>query len=565
MHAWGLLAQIVILLAAALVAGGVMARLKQSPLVGYLLAGMVIGGPGSLGLVEGQHGIDVIAELGVSLLLFSLGLEFSWTRLRSFGTRTLLGGALQVAGTIVAAFAVGMLFGLGPAAALAVGAMVCLSSTAAVLRVLMDRGESDSLHGRNAVAVLLVQDVAVVPLAVLVTLLAGGGSLSDVALDVGRVLLFAICLVLLLYLVLNKLALFALGRLTLERNRELTILLAVVVGLAATFAAHAAGLSPAMGAFLAGMFLGGSPFATQVRADVASLRVVLLTLFFAAAGMVADPVWIAQHALLVLGVSLLVLVVKAGVAAGALRALGQPRGTALATGLCVAQIGEFAFVLGGSAVERGVVSSEVYTLVVSCTIVCLVVTPYIVAASPHVAAWTERRFGAVAALAARAGGHGSDPAPHPAAAPDVLVIGFGPAGQAVGRVLARRRHQAAVIDINPASRPVAERMGHLAHLGDAHLPEILEHAHVEHAAVVVVTIPSRAATLAVLAQVRFMNPRAHVIVRTRYQSHKQEFIDAGAHVVVDDEEEAGRRLAAATAAFLGRTALRTVSDTVRSG
>jgi CPA2 family monovalent cation:H+ antiporter-2 len=195
MESWGLLAQIVVLLAAALVVGGVLARFNQNPLLGYILAGTLMGSQGGVGLVDSEHGIAVIAEIGVSLLLFSLGLEFSWQRLKSFGARTLFGGAVQVVGTAVAAALVGFLLGLGTAEAIAVGAMLSLSSTAAVLRVLTDVGEADSLHGRNSVAILLAQDIAVVPLAVLVTLLAGAGTGMQIAMDVGRVLLFGAALV----------------------------------------------------------------------------------------------------------------------------------------------------------------------------------------------------------------------------------------------------------------------------------------------------------------------------------------------------------------------------------
>ena len=256
-------------------------------------------------------------------------------------------------------------FGLGLAESVAVGAALSLSSTAAVLRVLMELGEADSLHGRNSVAILLAQDIAVVPLAILIPLLSGGGSGSEIALDVGRVVVFGGGLVVLLYVALSKVAVWALGALSRERTRELTVLLAVVVGLGSTWASHAAGLSPALGAFVPGMFLGGSSFGTQVRADVSSLRIVLVTLFFAAAGLVADPVWIANHALLVLGATSLMLVGKTLVVVATLRALGHPLGVALGTGLCLCQIGEFAFVLGGSALEHDVIAHETYMLIVS--------------------------------------------------------------------------------------------------------------------------------------------------------------------------------------------------------
>ena len=174
MESWDMLLEIILLLLGCLLAGSLMAWLKQSPLVGYLIAGMVLGGPGSLGIVKGEEHIESIAELGVALLLFSLGLEFSWKRVVGFGRATLLSGAAQVIVTLLAGAAACRLFGLTTATSLAIGAMICLSSTAAVLRVFIDRGEMDSQAGRNSLAILLVQDMAVVPLAILIPLLSEG-------------------------------------------------------------------------------------------------------------------------------------------------------------------------------------------------------------------------------------------------------------------------------------------------------------------------------------------------------------------------------------------------------
>lgn len=535
MDFWGFLAQIVLLLAAALVAGGVLSRCKQSPLLGYILAGMFLGGPGSLGLIHSQQDIALFAELGVSLLLFSLGLEFSWNRLRRFGTRALLGGALQVVVTLVVVAALARMVGASTEQAIALGAMLSLSSTAAVLRVLMEGGEADSLHGRGSIAILLAQDVAVVPLALLVTLLGSGGSGGDVALDVGRVLLVTVGLVAALYFILNKLAVWGLRTLALHRSRELTILLAVVVGLGSTWAAHAAGISPALGAFVAGMFLGSSPFATQVRADVSSLRVVLLTLFFAAAGIVADPIWIANHAPLVLGVTAAVLALKTVIVTGVSSALRQPLGVAIATGMCVSQVGEFAFVLGGTALEQGVLAAETYSLVVSVAIVSLFATPYLAQAAPRVCAYVQAR---------RSGGRSAPTDAGTDAAPlDVVIVGFGPTGQAVGRVLASCGVAGIVLDLNAEAPRRAAELGLRGEVGDALQLDVLEHVGVERANTVVITLPSRLAALTVLRHVRALNPNAHTIVRTRYKLHLADFEAAGAHVVVDDEVEAGRRLA----------------------
>ncbi len=538
MDVWTILLDIVLLLAGALLLGGVCSRLGQSPLVGYLLAGMLLGGPGSIRLVREGREIETVAELGVSLLLFSLGLEFSWARLMDLGRPRLISGAIQVAATAVIGALLAVIAGVGVKEAAAVGMMIALSSTACVVRVLLDERELDSVHGRSSLAILLVQDMAVVPLALLMTLLAEGGAPGEVLLRLGRIVLLAGALVAGLYLLLNKLAVRALGSLTLEQNRELTVLLAVVTGLGAAWAAHAAGLSPALGAFLAGMFLGGSPFATQIRADVASLRVVLLTLFFGAAGMVGDPQWMLFHAHWVLLATAALIALKSGVIWAVLRRAGQSHVNALATGLCLAQIGEFAFVLGSIGRSAGLVSDEVYQLVVSTTITTLVLTAYQAPAAPALARWLIQR------LRWQKDEGFADQAAADAPPPAIVIIGFGPAGRHVADALRNSGLTVVVLDLNPQATIDAETYGFHGHIGDTTQLEVLEHARLASARLVVITIPARSAALTTLAHVRNLAPAAHVIVRSRYDLHLADFRRAGAHQVVGDEQEVGHGLAA---------------------
>jgi CPA2 family monovalent cation:H+ antiporter-2 len=536
MDSWSLLAEIVVLLGACLVCGGICSWLKQSPLVGYLLAGMFLGGPGSFHVVQAETHIEAIAELGVALLLFSLGLEFSFGRLLGLGARSLASGGIQVVVTGAVATGVGVVFQFSIVESIAVGMMVSLSSTAAVLRVLIERSEIESLHGRNSLAILLTQDVAVIPLAIVMSLMAEGGSAAEITFRVVKLLGLAAGLVAVLYVVLNLVAVRALRALSVERNRELTVLLAVVVGLGSTWAAHTVGLSPALGAFLAGMFLGSSPFATQVRSDISSLRIVLLTLFFGAVGMVADPSWIVQHLAVVLTVAFLILVGKTVIVWLILRLFGHSDGVAVATGLCLSQVGEFAFVLGSSGRASGVIDESLYMLIVSSAIVTLLLTPYLVQLAPGVAARVERWRRRVPLQNATVPGS-------PSFQPEIVIVGFGPAGRAVGRELSGSQRSVLVIDLNPASIQRAESLGLVGQIGDASQVDVLEHAHIQSAKIVVVTLPARTAALSVLEHVRNLVPTADVIVRSRYQIHQVDFEAAGATAVIGDEETVGRALA----------------------
>jgi CPA2 family monovalent cation:H+ antiporter-2 len=535
MDVWYLLSNIVILLAGALLLGGIFSRFGQSPLVGYLLAGMILGGPGSFGAVGSAEHIETISELGVSLLLFSLGLEFSWNRLKQFGSKALLGGALQVVTTALLAAAVGKLFGLSTREAVAVGAMVSLSSTAVVLRILMEQAEIDSAFGHNTLVTLLVQDIAVVPLALLMTLLGSGGTPVEVLTDIGRILSLAALLIVTLYLMVNKIAVYALGTLSLERNRELTIILAVVTGLGSAWASHAAGISSALGAFVAGMFLGSSPFATQVRADISSLRVVLLTLFFGAAGMVADPGWIAMHLHWVLGVTAILIVGKLIVVWAIFQFLGQTATIAAATGLCLAQIGEFAFVLGTIGLSSGILSPDTYRVIVSVAIVSLILTPYLVPKAQTLAARLAR-------LLPTSQSRTPEDEPLPRFSPHVVIIGFGPSGQLAAQPFIGRNTRVLVIELSRQGVRKAFELGFEALIGDATQAELLEHAHLQSAKAIVITIPHYRSAMTILEQVRRLAPHAHLVVRSRYQLHSDYFVSAGAHKVIGDEEEMGEAL-----------------------
>lgn len=533
MDLWVILRDIVILLGASLIAGGLFSRFGQSPIVGYLLAGMLLGGPGSIHVVRSEREIEAIAELGVALLLFSLGLEFSIERLKKLGAKPLFAGVVQVALTILLTFAVSKGFGLGVKASLAFGAMIALSSTAVVLRILMERGELEMPHGRNSLGVLLTQDMAVVPLALLMTILGGGDSAGQISSNIGKLLLMASALILGLYL-LTRVAVLALGTLTLHRNRELTVIFAVVAGLGAAWASHSAGISPALGAFVAGMLLGSSAFATQIRADVSPLQVLLLTLFFSAAGMVADPVWIFRNWQVVGMVALVIIAGKLLVIWGVFLLLGQTNRVSAATGLCLAQIGEFAFVLGSVGRSSGVVSEQLYALVVSIAIVSFITSAFLVPLAP--------RFGNVVARLIRAKSDLTDNSHERVAPPEVVIIGFGPAGKIAARPLIDGALRVCVLELNQDGVRKAQQLGFTGVLGDATQAEVLAHAQLGKSKAVIITVPDHKSALTILAHVRDIAPHVYVIVRSRHELHVDDFVSAGAHVVTGDEQQVGESL-----------------------
>lgn len=557
---WGVLLDILILLAAALVLGTIAERLGQSVIVGYLIAGTLVG-PNVLGWISTKGDLFNIAELGVALLLFAIGLEFSPRRLLTLGKTVRFTGPLQVVLTAVIGLAVAIACGLGGQEALVVGMIVAMSSTACVLRLLTDRAEVDSQHGRTALGVLLVQDVAVVPMILLVGIMATGGGWGSVAGKLAVALVLAALLVGLFYVLFNILA----PRLVLlprwRKSRDLPVLLAVIMAAGSAWATHAVGLSPALGAFAAGVLLAMSPFAIQIRADTRPLTTLMVTLFFASIGMFGDPKWLLGHWPLVTAMVLAIAVGKSLIIALLARSFGQSWRYAIASGLCLAQVGEFSFVLATIAHRDGgggaLIASTTFHLIVSATILTLLCTPYLVAAAPRVGARLEDVMLRRRRRPVSSGASGARTASGPLAAtleeasPGgsadsdlILIVGFGPAGQRVAEgLMESHRERMVAVDLNPGNIEIAQRYGLKTRLGDATQREIMEDAGIYQARAVVVTVPDHATTRHLIHLVRDLAPDAFLAARCRYHVMHWELLMAGAHEVVDEEDQVGLRLA----------------------
>jgi CPA2 family monovalent cation:H+ antiporter-2 len=544
--------------------GAVAERLRQSAIVGYLFAGTIVG-PSLLGWVSDQERMLGIAELGVAMLLFVIGLEFSPSQLLALGRVPLLAGPMQVVVTLVAGAAVALCFGLAGREAFVIGAMVALSSTASVLRLLADRAEFDSPHGRTTLGILLIQDIAVIPLMLVVTALSGGGSIGGIAWELVISMAAAAGLIGAFYVVFAHVVPPVLLLPTWRRNRDLPILLAVVVALGAAWTAQRLGISPALGAFLAGVLLAISPFATQVRADVQPLATVLVTLFFASVGMLADLAWLIDNLAVVITVVVIIVLGKALIVAALARLCGQPLRLAVATACCLAQVGEFSFVLAtiahGDGPNGPLLSDAAFRTLISATIITLVLTPYLVAKAPSVGLAFEglshrRRKLRVESGEVREGsgevGAQSESLNSPLSTLDsspLVIIGFGPAGQRVAEELLSRDAtgrplcRMIVVDLNPENLEIARRYGLDAQLGDATQTHILEHAGIHEARAVVITIPTTNIVRQLIHLVRQLAPGVPIFARCRYHIHHWLLTSAGAHVVIDEESQVGQRLA----------------------
>ena len=526
------LVAILVLLASALALGAAAERMRQTAVVGYLLAGTIVG-PNVLGWVggaaDGTERVHAIAELGASTLLFSIGTEFSLVRLRTFGIRVFVAGLLQVVVTIAAAMAVARSLGAALPTAFAVGAIVSLSSTAVVARLLVERRSVDAAHGRLSIGMLLTQDIAVVPLVVALGAVGGTGG-GEALGSVARTAAWAVGLVVAFAVLVRWVFPWFLAGRGMSRNRELVAVFAAVCAIGSALGAHAVGVSPALGAFLAGAMLGSSPFAPQVRAEVAPLRTLLVTLFFAAVGLAGDPAWAWQNAWTVAVALAAIVAGKALVTAGVGRLAGATAATAVAAALCIAQIGEFSFVLAESARAAGLLEPQLHKLLVTATIGSLLVTPALV--------------GLAARIARRWHPRGPDGGNGERKRGSVLIVGFGPCGmRAFEELRERRGAECVVVDSNPALVALARQMGAHAELGDAGRTETLEHAGISDARLVLVTMADVGTAEHVASLTRHLAPGATVIARSRYHAVAPDLARAGAHRVIDEERLVGERLA----------------------
>jgi len=546
MNFWQLMTDIGILLGASLLLGALAIRLRLSPIIGYLIAGMFLGGPGSFNLIKSPLEIEAIAELGVSLLLFSLGLEFSWAKIKSLPVKVIRGGVLQIILTPLFFLLIAYLFKFDLKLSLLMGLLFTLSSTATVLRTFVEISEVDSLHGRNATAVLLLQDIAVVPFTMLVSFLAmqnlPSTGLTDNFLFT---IIAALVLVLGLYLFLNKIAAPALSLFSLQNNREMAILLAIIISIGSAWTAHEIGISPSIGAFIAGMLLGTSSFATQITADIAPLRILFLTLFFSSAGMLANPVWIMENFVYVLILSFAVILSKSLISAVIFTFSGHTLAISIASALSIAQVGEFAFVLSNIAKEAGLLSVSWSQIIVSVTIVSLLFTPFMIQIAPGIGLMVQRLLmpdlinedSIDNALAANAA--------------SIYIIGFGPAGREVLRQLKDKYFsEIAIVDLTKESLDAAESEGLRTFIGDIRQLEVMQHIGIESARLVIITVPSIEAVLKAMDNVKRLAPSAHIIVRSRYEIYESSFQEFGAHEIINEEFTVGEKIGKTALAYL---------------
>src|SRR5688500_375291 len=426
-HEIPVLRDLVILVAVAIPVVIIAQRLRVPTVVGFLLTGIAIG-PHALGLVAHPESVSSLAEVGVVLLLFAIGLELSLSRIVRMGQWVVRGGGLQVLASIAAVAAVALAIGTPARLAVFFGALFALSSTAIVLKIYNDRSELDTPHGRVVVAVLLFQDLCVVPLMLVTPLLAGASTGLGAA---TRTVVLSIVVVAGLVIGGRLFVPPILRRIAELRNREIFTLSVVFIGLGAAYLTSAFGMSLALGAFLAGLIISESDYGLQALSDVLPFRDTFSGIFFISVGMLVDLSYVATHLALVISVALGVIVVKATIVMGVTRLLKRSLRVGVQAGLGLAQVGEFSFVLASSGVALGLLSADQYQLFLGASVLTMLAAPFLVARADRVAEHAGQ-IGRLPALAIP-----TQEMPTVRALRDhVIVVGYGLNGSNLARALA---------------------------------------------------------------------------------------------------------------------------------
>ena len=520
-------------IAAALVGSIAARRLRQPVLLGYLLAGFAIG-PFGLGLVGDLEQVQALAGIGVIFLLFALGLKFSLGELRRIGRVATLGGTIQIVVTAGLGLAVGKLLGWPLSQAIGFGFLIAVSSTVIILKTLMERGELDSVHGRIMIGYLLVEDLAVVPMMIILPTLGEPSRdllpmLSSVAL---KVIIFLVVMLFLGRWVVPWLIRRVMG----IRSKELFLLFVLTSCLGAAYAAHMAGMSPAIGAFIAGLVISESDFAHQALGDITPLRDMFAAIFLVSIGMLMNPYFVADN-LVILSIIVLTVVLGKFIIFPIITWLfGYSGKTALLVGAGMPQIGEFSFIMAVVGVEAGVISEHLYSLIIASAIITMVLTPFNLKLMSGLYPKLYRVKGIGQWLASR-----TEPSPIARGHKlfdHVVVCGLGRVGGNLAGMLQQLGFPYLVIDLDPRVISTLRSRGIPCLHGDAGNAEVLSKAGLPEARVFVLTIPDPLATRLAIENALRINPKLDIVARTHSDLELDFLRGLGASELVQPEFEA---------------------------
>jgi len=508
-------------------------KLHLPSIAGFLVAGTLVG-PYGLNLISDREQVQALAEVGVILLLFTIGLEFSLAQLKSSKSLLLIAGPAQVFGVLLLIMVSGLVFGLSVRSAIFWGMLLSLSSTAIVLKALAERRENDTLHGRSTIGILIFQDLAVVPMMLMTPFLSDQEGVEDI----GKIL-WALAQSLVLVTAVVIAARYVVPRLLTHivrsRSRELFLLTVVVLGLGTAWLTSLVGLSLALGAFIAGLLISESEYSHQALAEVLPFRDSFNSLFFVSIGMLMDPRVLLEHPFLILMMVATIFIGKFVTGAGAVLAAGVPLRSAVLAGVGLAQVGEFAFILAQEGLKVGILYQETYNVFLAVSVITMIITPFAIQWAPRIARRTE----AIQRLHQWFPGRITlrTESSQLKLKEHVIIVGYGLNGRNLSKVLGEFELPYVVLEIRGEVVQMELGTGVPIQYGDATNPTVLRQVQIEYAKVLVVATSDPFGARRMVQLARELNPTVHIVVRTRYLKELGELQQLGANEIIPEEFE----------------------------
>lgn len=531
----GITADIIIIVVAALIGALIAQKIKQPLILGYILAGIVVG-PHTGGVtVGGIHEIELLAEIGVALLLFALGLEFSLSELKPVRRIALFGTPIQIVLTMAVGYGIGRYLGWSPVGSLWMGALISLSSTMVILKTLMGHGLIGTLSSRVMIGMLIVQDLAVIPMLIILPKLSSpDGFLPLLAIAILKSLAF---LAVMLYLG-RKLLPILLGRVASWNSRELFILSVTAIGLGIGYATYLVGLSFAFGAFVAGMVLSESDYGHQALGEIIPLRDIFGLLFFTSVGMLLDPDFLVANWLTVFSLVLVIALCKGAIFYALAILFGYINIVPMAVGLGLFQVGEFAFVLARVGLESKALTADMYSLILSISVVSMFITPFVSALTTPLYKLKKQLFHYEPLQ--------TENIPQAGLQDHVIIAGGGRVGQHIAQVLTQLELPFVIIELNHQRMLECKTAGFPVIYGDMGQATVLETSNILKSRLLLITIPSVVTALSIIQQAHRLHPQTHIIARAEGVAQAQALYDKGVYMAVLPEMEAGLEIARQT-------------------
>ncbi len=500
-------------------------KIKLPSIIGFLITGIIIG-PFGLKLIDDTAGIQFLAEIGVAFLLFTIGIEIQLSRFLKHLSEILLTGGMQILCTFIAGMAIGLAMQLSVSQSVFIGFILAHSSSALILKILKDRSDENAPQGRISIGVIIFQDMMVVPMMLLIPFLAGGSGADPLLIlwkVVKSILIIVVILIAARYVVPRLLE-----RLVNMNMRDVLVIASVVITMGIAGITESLGLSLAIGAFLAGLALSDTDFTHQIISDITPFRDVFLSVFFVSFGMILNLDFLRSNPAYIILISLTIILIKATIVFGLVKLLGYPLRVALLSGVLLSQIGEFSFVLASQGFKNNIISNDIYQTFIGASVLTFIVTPLLVSLVYYLLA-RKNIFDPAQDV---------KPDERAQASNHVIICGMGLNGRNLVRVLKDTAINYVIIDLNFQKIKKSKSKGDQNTIwGDASSVEILRRANVEAARVMVIALSDRFLTKSCLSNAKAINPKLHVIVRTKYLADIEDLLALGADDVIPEEFE----------------------------